>query len=274
MINCQSLVRRAFAKRVAVQPNAQGVKKYADFRSDTVTKPCDKMRDAMANAVVGDDVFGDDPTIKKLEDEVAKLLGKESSLFVSSGTQANLISMMIICPLKGESVIMGDLCHVAQYERGGIGSIAGIMPQILPNLSDATMDLKRIEYSIFPSEDPHIVKTRGLTLESSAQSFNGKCIKPDYFTQVKKICKKNKLTMHLDGARSWNAAVALDMEMSEMVKEFDLINVCMSKGMGCPVGSVIVGSEQDMFRAKTLRKMLGGGMRQAGHLAAAGLVSL
>jgi len=135
------------------------------------------------------------------------------------------------------------------------------MPQVLPNLPDATIDLKKIEYSIFPADDPHIVKTRGVTLESSAQSFNGKVLRPEYIKDVKKITKKNKLVLHLDGARSWNAAVSLDMEMNEMVKDFDLINVCFSKGMGCPVGSMMAGSEKEILRAKTLRKMLGGGMR-------------
>lgn len=228
----------------------------------------------MANAVLGDEVFGDDPTTNKLNKDIAELLGKEAAILTSSGTQANLIAMMLIANQKGEAVIIGDNSHIAHYERGGMSSIGSVFPRVIQNLPDGTLDLHQIKHEVPSADDTHIVRVAGISLESSQNNCSGRALLPEYISSVKKITKKNKLKLHLDGARAWNAAIFLGISMKEMVKDFDIVNICLSKGMGCPAGSMIAGSHEDIKRARVLRKMLGGGMRQTGILSACGLVSL
>ena len=246
---------------------------YIDLRSDTVTRPSQKMRDAMATCKVGDDVYKDDPTINKLEFEIAKLFGKEEALFVPSGTMSNLIAFMINVRGKGEGAILGSLSHVYNIERGGISALGGIHPIIVPNKPDGTMDLNQLAY-IIPPNSIHLSQPRVIALESSHNICNGRVLKLDFIKEVKKIANKHKLRFHLDGARALNAAVALNIDPAVMVEDFDTVNFCLSKGMGCPVGSLVMGTKQDIEFARVIRKMLGGAMRQAGVLATCGLVSL
>ena len=246
---------------------------YIDLRSDTVTRPTKRMREAMANCKVGDDVYRDDPTVNQLEYEIAKLFGKEDALFVPSGTMSNLIGMMINVRVKGEAAIIGSLSHIYNIERGGISALGGIHPIVVPNQADGTMNLKEIEY-IIPPNSIHLAQPRAIVLESSHNLCNGRVLKMDYIKAVKQIATKHKLRMHLDGARGLNAAVKLGIEPAEMVKDFDTVNFCLSKGMGCPVGSLIIGEKEYIEHARVVRKMLGGGMRQAGVLAVCGIISL
>lgn len=246
----------------------------ADFRSDTCTKPCDKMRDAMSKAVVGDEIYGDDPTTNKLHNDMAELLGKEAALTTTSGTQANLIAMMLMGDRIGSAVVIGNNSHLMYYERGGMSSIGGVFGFVLPNLANGEVCFDSIKYHVPSPNDVHKVDIRGISLESSQNNCGGRAIQPEYIKKVKAYAKKNKVKMHLDGARSWNAALYHGLSMKEYTKDFDLVNVCLSKGMGCPAMSVIAGTKADMERAKIFRKMLGGGMRQTGILSAAALVSL
>ena len=218
------------------------------------------MREAMSKAAVGDDVYGDDPTVNKLEHEIAQLFGKEQSLFVPSGTMSNLIAMMVNVKVKGEGAIIGHQSHVYMIERGGISAIGGIHPIVVQNQPDGTMNLKDIEYAI-PPVSMHLSQPRVIELENTHCYFNGSVLKPGYVSAVRKIARKHKLRMHLDGARCLNAAVALKIEPSLMVKEFNTVNFCLSKGMGCPVGSMVIGSREDIEHARIIRKMIGGQMR-------------
>ena len=181
---------------------------------------------------------------------------------------------MMLMANKGEAVIIGDKSHYNHYERGGFAALGSVYPLVLPNESDGTISFDRIKYEVPAADDQHIVKVTGCSIESSQNNCGGRAIQPAYISKVKKHLKKHKVTLHLDGARSWNASLALGMEMKEMVKDFDLVNVCLSKGMGCPMGSMIAGSAKEMARAKVYRKMLGGAMRQTGIISACALVSL
>jgi threonine aldolase len=200
------------------------------------------MRDAMANAVVGDEVYGDDPTTNKLHKDMAEILGKEAALITTSGTQANLISMMLMNDKIGSAVIIGSNSHIMYYERGGMASIGGVFGYILPNLPDGTIDMDALKYHVPSPDNPHKVKITGISLESSQNNCGGRAIQPAYISEVKKYAKKNKVKLHLDGARAWNSALYHGLSMKEYVKDFDILNVCMSKGMGCPALSVIAGT--------------------------------
>ena len=219
------------------------------------------MRDAMANAVVGDDMYDDDPTTKKLEKDMAEVLGKEAALLTPSGVQANTIAMMVAAPKRGDCIVMGNQSHLMHYERGGLACAGGVLPWIVKNLPDGTMPLDEIAYPINNAVNEHIPPVTGISLESSMNNCSGKVLRMDYISKVKKLAKKRKCKMHLDGARSWNAAMYLGLEMKEMMKDFDIVNVCLSKGLGCPIGSIIAGTEKDMIEARNIRKMLGGAMR-------------
>ncbi|TNV73681.1 hypothetical protein FGO68_gene5240 [Halteria grandinella] len=254
-------------------PELVNTENLIDLRSDTVTRPTKKMREAMASAKVGDDVYGDDPTMNALEGEIAKLFGKEKALFVPSGTQSNLIGMMINVKIKGEGAILGHLSHVYNIERGGISAVGGIHPIVAANQPDGTINLEDIQASI-PPNSIHLSQPRVIALESTHNLCGGSVLRPKYIESVKKIARKHKLRMHLDGARCLNAAAFLDIDPAVMVKDFNTVNFCLSKGMGCPVGSLVIGNEEDIAFARVLRKMLGGQMRQVGILAACGLVSL
>jgi len=236
-----------------------------DFRSDTVTRPTAAMRAAMTAADVGDDVFGDDPNVNALQDEVAALLGFEAALFVPSGTQSNLIGVMTHCA-RGDEVIVGQQAHTYRYEAGGAAVLGSIQPQPLENAADGTIPLTAIEAAIKP-DDSHFAKTRLIALEDT---IGGKVLPEGYVATVRALAGRRKLALHLDGARLWNAAVKRGVEPREIAKGFDSVSVCLSKGLGAPVGSVLCGGRDYVKAAHRWRKMLGGGMRQAGILAAAG----
>src|SRR5262245_28726453 len=236
-----------------------------DFRSDTVTRPTAAMRAAMQAADVGDDVFGDDPNVNALQDEVAALLGFEAALFVPSGTQSNLIGVMTHCA-RGDEVIVGQQAHTYRYEAGGAAVLGSIQPQPLENAGDGTIPLAAIEAAIKP-DDSHFAKTRLIALENT---IGGKVLPEGYVATVRALADRRKLALHLDGARLWNAAVKRGVEPREIAKGFDSVSVCLSKGLGAPVGSVLCGRRDYINAAHRWRKMLGGGMRQAGILAAAG----
>lgn len=240
-----------------------------DFRSDTVTRPDAGMRAAMAEAAVGDDVYGEDPTVSALEEKVAGLTGKAAGMFVPSGTQSNLIALMSHCE-RGEEYIAGQQAHCYKFEAGGAAVLGSIQPQPIENAADGTLPLDKIEAAIKP-DDIHFAPTRLLALENT---IGGKVLPQAYVEEATALARRHGLATHLDGARLFNAAVASNRSAEELAAGFDTVSVCLSKGLGAPVGSVLVGSEAFIGKARRLRKMLGGGMRQAGILAAAGLYVL
>ena len=246
--------------------------KPIDLRSDTFTQPTSAMREAMANAEVGDDVFEEDPTLKKLEMLAAKKTGKESALFVPSGTMGNLISVLSHCQ-RGDEVLLGDRSHIFLHEVGGISALGGVHPRTLPNNQDGTLPLSLLEQSI-RHEDIHSPSTRLICLENTHNFCQGSPINPEYMDSLGDLAEKYGLNVHLDGARLFNAAVALDIDVEVLTKRVDSVMFCLSKGLSAPVGSIVCGERGFIQRARKFRKMVGGGMRQAGHLAAAGLVAL
>lgn len=236
-----------------------------DFRSDTVTRPTTMMRAAMAAAPVGDDVFGDDPSVNALEAETAALLGFEAALFVSSGTQSNLVAVMTHCG-RGDEYIVGQQAHTYRYEAGGAAVLGSVQPQPLDNARDGTLPLADIEAAIKP-DDLHFARTRLIALENT---IGGRTLPAGYTQAVRELADRRGLAMHLDGARLWNAAVRQRVAPREIAAGFDSVSVCLSKGLGAPVGSLLCGGRDFIKAARRWRKMLGGGMRQAGILAAAG----
>jgi threonine aldolase len=243
-----------------------------DLRSDTVTKPTPAMRRAMYDAEVGDDVLGDDPTVQRLEELAAARLGKEAALFVPSGTMGNLVSLLVHCG-RGDEVILGDQAHTYVYEAGGSSAVGSIHPRPLPNRPDGTIDLALLEASIRP-DDIHAPRTRLITLENTHNRCGGAVLPVAYMDAVSALAQRRGLALHLDGARVFNAAVALGVDVQALVRGCDSINFCLSKGLGAPVGSVVVGSAAFIHEARRARKLVGGGMRQAGVIAAAGIVAL
>lgn len=240
-----------------------------DFRSDTVTKPSAGMRAAMAAAEVGDDVFGDDPTVNLLEQRMAAMLGRDAAIFVPSGTQSNLLALMSHCG-RGDEFIAGQKAHLYVNEAGGAAVLGSIQPQPIAHQADGTLDLGDIEAAIKP-DDSHYARTRLIALENT---FGGKVLPVDYMAQVADIARRHDLGLHLDGARAFNACVALGMDIKAFTAPFDTVSICLSKGLGAPVGSVLIGRRDLIDTARRHRKMLGGGMRQSGLLAAAGLYAL
>ncbi|XP_059435943.1 low-specificity L-threonine aldolase 1-like [Corylus avellana] len=254
---------------------AKMVSRTVDLRSDTVTKPTESMRAAMAAADVDDDVFGHDPTALRLETEMARITGKEAALFVPSGTMGNLISVLVHCDIRGNEVILGDNAHIHIYENGGISTIGGVHPRPVKNNQDGTMDIDLIEAAIRdPREVLYYPTTRLICLENTHANTGGKCLSVEYTDKVGELAKKHGLKLHIDGARIFNASVALGIPVHRLVQAADSVSVCLSKGLGAPVGSVIVGSKSFIAKAKILRKTLGGGMRQVGILCAAALVAV
>jgi threonine aldolase len=243
-----------------------------DLRSDTVTKPTPEMREAMAEAEVGDDVYRDDPTVNRLEALAADMLGKEASLFVPSGTMGNLLALLVHCQ-RGDEVIVGDKSHIYLNEAGGMAALGGLHPCPVSNQADGTLALDDILTSI-RSEDVHHPITRLICLENTQNICGGVPLSVEYTHQVGELARKNHLSLHVDGARIFNAAAALNVSVKELVEPADSIMFCLSKGLASPVGSMLVGSNKFIARARHLRKMLGGGMRQVGVLAAAGIISL
>lgn len=240
-----------------------------DLRSDTVTKPTAGMLEAMSAAPVGDDVYGEDPTVNLLETTTAQRLGFAAALFVPSGTMSNLLGLMAHCE-RGEEYIVGQQAHTYKYEGGGAAVLGSIQPQPLEVQADGSLDLDQVLAAIKP-DDFHFARTRLLALENTLQ---GKVLPLDYLAAARKLTLDHGLALHLDGARVFNAAVGLGVDIKDITRHFDSVSVCLSKGLGAPVGSVLCGSEQLIGKARRLRKMVGGGMRQAGILAAAGLYAL
>ncbi|HAS6048305.1 low-specificity L-threonine aldolase [Vibrio vulnificus] len=240
-----------------------------DFRSDTVTRPTPAMREAMANAIVGDDVYGDDPTVNELEAFAAKEAGFEAALFTTSGTQANLLGLMAHCE-RGDEYLCGQQAHNYRYEAGGAAVLGSIQPQPVENNPDGTLPFDKLAAAIKP-DDSHFARTKLLSLENT---INGKVLPLSYLQEARAFVDKHNLKLHLDGARIYNAATALDVPVRDIAQYFDSMTICLSKGLGAPVGSLLLGSKEYIAKARRLRKMVGGGMRQAGILAAAGKLAL
>lgn len=245
---------------------------YVDLRSDTVTHPTPAMRSAMANAQVGDDVMGEDPTINQLQKLAAQKMGKAAGLFVPSGTMGNLAAVLSHCN-RGDEVIMGNLAHTFLFEGGGVAALGGVMPHTLPNLPDGTLSLDALRGAI-RADDVHFPTTRLIILENTHNRCGGVVLSPEYTRQVGELAHQHGLKLHLDGARLFNAAVALGVPASALTEAADSVTFCLSKALCAPVGSVLCGSEEFIYKARRVRKALGGGMRQAGILAAAGMVAL
>jgi len=240
-----------------------------DLRSDTVTLPSSEMRQAMFDAPLGDDVYGEDPTVNALEALAAELTGKESALFVSSGTQSNLLALLSQCD-RGEEYIAGQEAHTYRFEAGGAAVLGGIQPQPLPFNNLGELDLDQVAATIKP-DDFHFAKTKLLCLENTQA---GRVLAMAYLADYSRLADKYGLRKHLDGARAFNAAVKLSISIKEICEYFDTVSICLSKGLAAPVGSVLVGDQITIDKARRLRKMVGGGMRQAGILAAAGIYAL
>jgi len=240
-----------------------------DLRSDTVTRPSEAMRQAMAHAEVGDDVYGDDPTVNALQELAAKLTGKEAALFMPTGTQANLVALLSHCQ-RGEEYIVGQKAHNYMYEAGGAAVLGSIQPQPLDMDADGSIPLDKVAAAIKP-DDIHFARTRLLSLENT---HSGKVLPLDYLQKAFEFTREKGLALHIDGARIMNASVALKVPLIEITQYCDTLTICLSKGLGTPVGSVLCGSREYITRANRWRKMTGGGWRQAGILAAAGIYAL
>jgi len=246
--------------------------KTIDLRSDTVTLPSPEMREAIYRAELGDDVFGEDPTVNRLEQMAAERVGKEAALLVVSGTMGNAVSILTHCG-RGSEVILGDLCHSFIYEAGGTAALGGIHPRTVPNQPDGTLRLQDIEAAI-RSDNVHFPRTRLICLENTHNRCYGAALTPEYMIQVGGLARRRGLALHLDGARIFNAAVALGVGVRELTRDADSVSFCLSKGLAAPVGSLLCGSKEFIAEARRTRKLLGGGMRQAGIIAAAGIVAL
>ena len=267
--------------------------KTIDLRSDTVTLPTPAMREAIYHAELGDDVFGEDPTTNRLEKMAAQRMGKEAALLVASGTMGNLVCLLTHCG-RGEEVILGDQSHTFVYEAGGMSALGGIHPHTIANQPDGTMRLEDIEAAI-RGDDVHFPRTRLICLENTHNRCNGSALTPQYTEAVAALvsakartnpegglypravaglAKNRSLAVHLDGARIFNAAVALGVDVKELTRNVDSLSFCLSKGLSAPVGSVVCGSKTFIAQARRIRKVLGGGMRQCGIIAAAGIVAL
>ena len=240
-----------------------------DLRSDAVTRPNIVMRTRMAEAVVGDDVLGEDPTVNELESKIAVSFAKESALFLPSGTQANLVATMTWCGQRDSSILLGEHSHMFLFEQSGISQIAGVLPRTLKNGDDGTMDLNDVTMSL---RDPLITKL--VAIEDTHNYCGGRVLPKGYLNRLSEITRDHGIPLHLDGARIWNAATASGLSLPEMVQGADSVVVSLSKGLGAPAGSMLLGSSPFIERARKFRKALGGGMRQVGILAAAGLQAL
>lgn len=269
---------------------SQAVEEFiSDFRSDTVTHPTPAMRQAMSQAEVGDDVFGDDPTVNKLQEKAAQLLGKEAALFVPSGTMGNLMCAMLHCSLRGDEMILGEQSHMHYYEQGNAAQFGGVHSRTVPNEDDGTMALDKIEKKIRVGNDAHQPISRLICVENTQNRCGGRVLPVEYMDAVGALAKKYSLKFHVDGARLLNAVVAIQEQQraqginesnpawvtaARLVQAADSISICLSKGLNAPIGSLIVGTNEFIQRARRLRKALGGGMRQVGVIASCGLIAL
>ncbi|MCB8942641.1 MAG: low-specificity L-threonine aldolase [Ardenticatenaceae bacterium] len=243
-----------------------------DFRSDTVSWPTPAMREAMAKAPIGDDVYGEDPSINELERLAAAKVGKEAGMFVTSGTMGNLTSVLAHAQ-RGDEAIVGYNSHVASSEAGGMAVLGSVTPRALPTDKFGRMDLAAVESAV-RADDPHYPRSRLICVENSYGNAAGYPLEPDYFASIRQIADRHNLQVHMDGARVFNAAVALNVDVRQITDHVDSLTFCLSKGLCAPVGSVVCGSEEFIYNARRVRKMVGGGMRQAGMMAAAGIVAL
>ncbi|MCX7706626.1 MAG: low-specificity L-threonine aldolase [Anaerolineae bacterium] len=243
-----------------------------DLRSDTITKPTPAMRAAMAAAEVGDDVFREDPTVIRLEEMAAERLGKEAALFVASGTMGNLVSLLAQCG-RGDEVIVGDQAHTYIYEQGGMAALGGIHPRVARNLPDGTLDLDEVR-SLIRGDNVHFPRTRLIAIENTHNRCGGSPLTVAYMQAIGRLAHERGLLLHVDGARIFNAAVALGVDVKALAADADSVTFCLSKGLAAPVGSVVCGSRTFIAEARRARKVVGGGMRQAGVIAAAGIVAL
>ncbi len=240
-----------------------------DLRSDTVTHPSPQMREAMMRAEVGDDVFGEDPTVNRLEELAANMTGKEAALFVASGTMGNLVSLLAHCN-RGDEAILGSLSHIHIHEQGGIAQVGGIHSRIVPTKDDGSMDIQEIE-DLINEDDIHCAHSKLIGIENT---WYGRVLPLQYMQEVKELAEQHNMLVHLDGARLFNAAVALDVPASSITQHVDSVQFCLSKGLAAPAGSMVCGTREFILKARRARKMLGGGMRQIGIVAAAGIVAL
>jgi threonine aldolase len=240
-----------------------------DLRSDTVTRPSPGMRKAMHEAELGDDVFGDDPTVNRLQERAAEMFGFDAALLFPTGTQSNLAALMSHCQ-RGDEVILGSEAHSYRYEAGGLSVLGSIHPQVVSNRADGTLDLNEVESLVKP-DDPHFPRTRLLALENT---ITGRVLSRDYLGNAVDLAKRKNLAIHLDGARIFNAATQLKMKVKDLCAGFDSVSSCLSKGLGAPAGTVLLGNKPFIEKARRARKILGGGMRQSGVIAAAGLYAL
>lgn len=248
------------------------MEKIIDLRSDTVTHPTPAMREAMAKAEVGDDVYGEDPTVNRLEELAAERMGKQAGLFVASGTMGNLIAVLVHCQ-RGEEAIMGHLGHTFLFEAGGVSALGGVFVHTLPNQPDGSIALSDLQSAI-RGADIHQPVSRLIILENTHNRCGGTVLDGEYTRRVGELAHRHGLKLHVDGARIFNAAAALQTPVSNLTDSADSVTFCLSKGLCAPVGSVLCGSKEFIAKARRVRKMLGGGMRQAGVLAAAGIVAL
>ncbi len=246
--------------------------KVVDLRSDTVTHPSPEMRKAMYEAELGDDVYGEDPTLNALEAKAAERLGKEAAVFVASGTMGNLVSVLAHAQ-RGDEIILGNKAHIFRSEAGGASALGGISFHTIPNDGRGMLDTDDIQAAVRPN-DPHMPRTALVCLENTQNMCGGAALTQDDMKSVADVAHANGIPVHVDGARIFNASVALEAPVSELVKDVDSLTFCLSKGLSCPIGSVIVGSEDYIMEARRWRKMVGGSMRQVGVIAAAGLVAL
>jgi threonine aldolase len=246
---------------------------FIDLRSDTVSWPTPEMREAMANAPVGDDVYQDDPTVNRLEALAAERTGKEAALFVSSGTQGNLIAILTHCQ-RGDEMITSQRAHTFRHEVGGAAALGGVHPATIPLQPDGTMRLDDIRATIRDTDDVHYPTTRLIEIENTCGALGGLPLTPEYHRAVRALADEHGLKVHLDGARIWNAAAAQNIDVRELTAPVDSLSFCLSKGLSAPVGSLLCGSQEFINQARRIRKMLGGGMRQAGVLAAAGIIAI
>jgi threonine aldolase len=244
-----------------------------DLRSDTVTLPTPAMREAIARAELGDDVYGEDPTVNRLQEIAASVTGKEAALLVASGTMANLIALMVHCP-RGRKAIVGSKAHSYVYEAGGGSAVGGIVMTPVVNLETGAMDLAELERELATSPDAHFAQPALLALENTHNNCGGVAVPISHMADESAMARKHRVAVHLDGARIFNAAIALETEAATLAGYADSVSFCLSKGLSCPVGSLLCGSREFIDQAHRVRKLLGGGMRQAGIIAAAGVVAL
>jgi threonine aldolase len=246
---------------------------FIDLRSDTVTLPSPTMRNAIAHAELGDDVYGEDPTVNRLQDLAAALTGKEAALFVPSGTMGNLIAIMTHAG-RGQAVIVGDQSHIYHYEAGGASVLGGSPMCVVPNMQDGMLDIEKVKANIADESDSHVAPTALICIENTQNRCGGTILNTAQVEAISTLAHTNSVRIHMDGARIFNAATALNIPVSTLTKSVDSLMFCLSKGLSAPVGSMLVGNKEFIRQAHRRRKMLGGGMRQAGVLAAAGIVAL